>query len=42
MAEDVLAFAGIPPPRLRLYPIEMHIAEKLHAYTMPARGPTRA
>lgn len=34
-AEDVLAFAGIPPPELRLYPIETHIAEKLHAYTMP-------
>jgi len=30
VAEDVLAFAGIAPPRLRLYPIETHIAEKLH------------
>jgi len=39
MAEDVLAFAGIPPPRLRLYPIETHIAEKLHAYTMPRARP---
>lgn len=38
VAEDVLAFAGITPPRLRLYPIETHIAEKLHAYTMPRRG----
>lgn len=35
VAEDVLAFAGIAPPTLRLYPIETHIAEKLHAYTMP-------
>ncbi len=35
VAEDLLAFAGIAPPRLRLYPIETHIAEKLHAYTMP-------
>jgi hypothetical protein len=35
VAEDILAFAGIPPPRLRLYPLETHIAEKLHAYTMP-------
>jgi hypothetical protein len=34
-AEDVLDFAGIAPPTLRLYPIETHIAEKLHAYTMP-------
>jgi len=33
--DDVLAFAGIPPPQLRLYPVETHIAEKLHAYTMP-------
>lgn len=35
VGEDVLAFAEIAPPRLRLYPIETHIAEKLHAYTMP-------
>jgi len=35
VGEDVLAFAGIAPPTLRLYPIESHIAEKLHAYTMP-------
>ncbi|HOD00607.1 MAG TPA: nucleotidyl transferase AbiEii/AbiGii toxin family protein [Myxococcota bacterium] len=34
-APDYLLFAGIPAPELRLYPIEMHIAEKLHAYTMP-------
>jgi hypothetical protein len=34
-ADDVLDFAGIAPPTLRLYPIESHIAEKLHAYTMP-------
>jgi hypothetical protein len=33
--EDLLGFAGIPPPVLRVYPIETHIAEKLHAYTMP-------
>ncbi len=35
VAENVLAFAGVAPPTLRLYPIETHIAEKLHAYTMP-------
>jgi hypothetical protein len=38
-ANDVLAFAGIAPPRLRLYPIETHIAEKLHAYTLPRKWP---
>jgi hypothetical protein len=39
MARDLLAFAGIAPPTLRLYPIETHIAEKLHAYTMPRKRP---
>jgi len=39
VAEDLLAFAGIAPPTLRLYPIETHIAEKLHAYTMPRTRP---
>ena len=31
VADDVLGFAGIAPPALRLYPLESHIAEKLHA-----------
>lgn len=39
VAEDALAFAGVPPPTLRIYPIETHIAEKLHAYTMPRARP---
>ena len=39
VAEDVLGVAGIAPPTLRLYPIETHIAEKLHAYTMPRPRP---
>lgn len=39
VAEDWLAFVGIAPPTLRLYPIETHIAEKLHAYTMPRLRP---
>jgi hypothetical protein len=39
VADDVLAFAGIAPTTLRLYPIETHIAEKLHAYTMPRLRP---
>ncbi|HTJ43250.1 MAG TPA: nucleotidyl transferase AbiEii/AbiGii toxin family protein [Kofleriaceae bacterium] len=33
--ENVLGFAGIAAPKLRLYPVETHIAEKLHAYTLP-------
>jgi hypothetical protein len=37
--EDWLAFAGISPPTLRLCPVETHIAEKLHAYTMPRARP---
>ncbi len=37
--EDVLSFAGITPPTLRLYPVESHIAEKLHAYTLPRDRP---
>jgi len=39
VAEDVLGFAGIAPPTLRLYPLETHIAEKLHAYTLPRKRP---
>ena len=38
-ADDLLAFAGLPPPTLRVYPIETHIAEKLHAYTLPRARP---
>jgi hypothetical protein len=32
---DLLAFAGISRSRLRIYPRETHVAEKLHAYTLP-------
>ncbi len=32
---DTLAFVGLSPPRFRVYPVETHIAEKLHAYTLP-------
>ena len=39
VAEDVLGFAGIAPPTLRVYPVETHLAEKLHAYTMPRPRP---
>lgn len=36
---DFLAFASIPPPRFPVYPLETHIAEKVHAYTMPRPRP---
>ena len=39
LATDWLEFAAIPPPLLRLYPIATHVAEKLHAYTMPRDRP---
>jgi hypothetical protein len=39
VAEDLLSFAGIAPPTLRLYPVVSHIAEKLHALTMPRSRP---
>jgi hypothetical protein len=38
-SDDFLEFAGIAPPVVRLYPIETHIAEKLHAYTTPRTRP---
>jgi nucleotidyltransferase AbiEii toxin of type IV toxin-antitoxin system len=39
VAGDVLSFAGIAPPALRLYPVVSHIAEKLHAFTLPRSRP---
>lgn len=39
VADDTLAFAGIEPARVRLYPVASHVAEKLHAYTMPRARP---
>ncbi|HET7503775.1 MAG TPA: nucleotidyl transferase AbiEii/AbiGii toxin family protein [Kofleriaceae bacterium] len=39
-ADDVLGFIGVAPPRLRIYPLETHVAEKLHAYTMPRARPS--
>jgi hypothetical protein len=39
VADDVLSFAGILPPTLRVYPVETHLAEKLHAYTLPRSRP---
>ena len=37
--EDYLGFAGIPAPDLLLLPVETHLAEKLHAYTLPRTSP---
>ncbi len=39
VAYDILGFAGVTPPTLRVYPLETHLAEKLHAYTMPRARP---
>jgi len=39
VADDLLNFTGIAPPALRLYPVVSHIAEKLHALTMPRSRP---
>jgi len=37
-APDVLSFVGIAPPTIPLYPLGTHLAEKLHAYTLPRDG----
>lgn len=37
--DDLLAFAGVERAAFRIYPVETHIAEKLHAYTMPRAVP---
>ena len=37
--ESWLAFAGIEPTTVRVYPLETHVAEKLHAYTLPRERP---
>lgn len=34
-----LTFAGVPAPALSVVPLETHIAEKLHAYTLPRTRP---
>lgn len=39
VAPDTLGFAGIAPPSLLVYPVETHVAEKLHAYTLPRNRP---
>ena len=39
VTDDVLAFAGIAPARVLIYPVASHVAEKFHAYTMPRSRP---
>lgn len=38
---DFLDYLEIAPVSIRLYPLETHLAEKLHAYTRPPRNPLR-
>lgn len=39
VANDHLAFIDVAPPRIRLLPVVTHVAEKLHAYTLPRERP---
>ena len=36
---SLLEFAGVEPTVFQIYPIELHLAEKLHAYTLPRATP---
>lgn len=36
---ELLDFIGVEPMTYRVYPVETHIAEKLHAFTMSRRSP---
>ncbi len=35
VCSDLLSFAGIAPVHFPVYPVTQHLAEKLHAYTLP-------
>lgn len=35
IGSNLLGFAGIAPVRFPVYPVTQHLAEKLHAYTLP-------
>lgn len=39
MGEPWLDFVGLPATRVRAYPLTTHIAEKVHAYTLPRPRP---
>lgn len=36
---NFLDFVGVQPGLYRIYPLETHVAEKLHAYTLPRKRP---
>jgi hypothetical protein len=38
-SSDMLAFAGISRTNFRICPVEVHVAEKLHALTLPRSRP---
>jgi hypothetical protein len=38
-APDTLSFIGVNAPKINVYPVETHLAEKLHAYTLPRPRP---
>ncbi|WP_346660442.1 nucleotidyl transferase AbiEii/AbiGii toxin family protein [Nannocystis sp. RBIL2] len=35
VGSNALDFIGVPPASVRVYPLETHIAEKLHVYSLP-------
>ncbi len=37
--DDLLTFVGLPVPMFWAYPVTTHVAEKLHAYTLPRPRP---
>lgn len=39
VGSDLLEFVGVSRPSFLIYPIEAHIAEKLHAYSLPRARP---
>lgn len=39
VAPDAFSFAGISPPTIPVYPLGTHLAETLHAYTLPRERP---
>lgn len=40
VGSDVFGFVGVPPVKVRAYPAGTHLAEKLHALTLPRKAPT--
>lgn len=38
---ELLSFAGIPPPRIAMVPLDQQFAEKIHAYSFPREQASR-